>query len=666
MNNVVHRWDGDAAGLNLPLVRLTAAWGAILCIVLMASVSTASGIPATHPALRAAQLPPLIPVRDFARGKLKRFGFQISFDGTKLGWMERIRGRRILRVRVLGEPGAPVLHQIEPTFGFSWLRDNRRVIFVRVDDKRAVKRLYVADTETPDEPPRDITPPAVGRLHAYQVLRDKPDAILVLAGSQERDHSNLYEVDIDSGRVRLLAENPGGVTGWITSSRGRPVARTLNTENDRWELQAARGDQKWVTVLSGTHIDFMASAMFVADNSPLLYMRTTSGGDTAALVALNLDTGRRTVLFEPPADILPFRGNYVVDRPLWVRYDDPLPKYHFLDDATRKKLHGFVEDGPNIHKLIGLSIGKQRFVIKTESDQQAGRTYLVDARDGSRELLSENLLNRHIQSFSEKRPIRYHARDGLLIHGTLAIPKGTSGKRLPLVLKVQGGPWAYKAWDFDMTTQFFTNRGYAVLQVNFRGSRGYGREFLEKGRREFGRKMQDDLLDAVDWAIAEGYADPNKVAIYGHSFGGYAALLGLTHTPRKFAAGISAMGVSDLRMYIRELERKPRGATGWKDLVGDPNNPADNRMLKEASPITRARHVERPVLLFHGERDRRVPKKHSELFVEELRRWNIPVEYVVLPREGHAFRRRSSVTTVYRRIEVFLAKHLGGRAEASD
>ena len=540
------------------------------------------------------------------------------------------------------------------------------MVFAGLSGKRDAKRLYVADTETPDEPAQDITPPANGRLHSFQVLRDKPNTILVLAGGRKQSLSDLYEVDVDSGRARVVVENTGKAIGWIPSSRGRLAARVLRANDGSWELQAPRGDQKWVTVLSGTYMDFMAPAAFVADDNPLLYMRTTSGRDVAALIALDLDTGRQVVLFEPPRDILPFRNNHAFEKPLWVSYDDPLPRYHFLDDATRRELDGFVEDGPNIFELTSASLDQQRLVINTEADRQARRTYLIDTRSGSHELLSDSRLNRHIQSFSERRPIRYHARDGLLIHGTLTIPKGTSGKRLPLVLNVHGGPWAYRRWDFDITTQFLANRGYAVLQVNFRGSRGYGREFLEKGRKEFGRKMQNDLLDAVDWAVAKGYADPDRVAIYGHSFGGYAALLGLTHTPRKFAAGISAMGISDLRMYIHELAGNPRMAVGWRDLVGDPNDPADNRMLKEYSPITRAQHVERPVLIFHGERDRRVPRKHSEQFVDKLRKWNIPVEYVLLPGEGHGFSRRSNIAKSYRRMEVFLAKHLGGRAEAHD
>ena len=666
MNPMTRSIHGNFAVLFASSVRLLGVWFAIMCSAALAPVSTASGIPATHEALRTAQLPPLIPVRDFAGGKLKRFHHRLSFDGQKLAWIEKIRGRRILHLRILPRPVVSVLHRVEPTFGFTWLPDNRRVVFVGFADDRRTKRLYVADTDEPNQPTRDITPAAAGRLHGYEVLRDEPNAIIVTTGSRKHGRSDLYEVDLDSGRARLVAKNNGKITAWIPDSSGRLVARVRPTDDRGWELQAARENQEWVTVLSGTYMDFMATAAFVADDNPLLYMRTTSGRDAAALIALDLDTGRQVVLFEPPRDILPFRNNHAFEKPLWVSYDDPLPRYHFLDDATRQKLDGFVKDGPNIFELTSASLDQQRFIIKTESDRQAGRTYLIDARSGSRELLSDSRLNRHIQSFSERRPIRYHARDGLLIHGTLTIPKGTSGKRLPLVLKVHGGPWGYRRWDFDITTQFFANRGYAVLQVNFRGSRGYGRGFLEKGRREFGKKMQDDLLDAVDWAVAEGYADPDKVAIHGHSFGGYAALLGLTHTPRKFAAGISAMGISDLRMYINELARSPRVAAGWKDLVGDPNDPADNRMLKEYSPITRAQHVERPVLLFHGERDRRVPRKHSEQFVDELRKSNIPVEYVLLPGEGHVFSRRSTITTYYRRTEVFLAKHLGGRAETGD
>jgi len=233
-----------------------------------------------------------------------------------------------------------------------------------------------------------------------------------------------------------------------------------------------------------------------------------------------------------------------------------------------------------------------------------------------------------------------------------------------MVLKVHGGPWLQDTWRFDLETQFLANRGYAVMTVNFRGSTGFGKAFMEKGRKEFGRKMQDDLIDAVDWAIAKGYADPGKVAIYGHSYGGYAALMALARTPRKFAAGISAMGITDLALMVDSFRDHPQGLAWWIHFAGDTGNPAERRELERHSPITVAEHIERPLLMFHGARDPRVSKEHFDRLLTELRKGNAPLDYLVFPDEGHVIIKRSNKLKFARRIERFLARHLGGRAGA--
>ena len=232
-----------------------------------------------------------------------------------------------------------------------------------------------------------------------------------------------------------------------------------------------------------------------------------------------------------------------------------------------------------------------------------------------------------------------------------------------MVLKVHGGPWARDYWAFDSETQFLANRGYAVLEVNFRGSSGFGKSFMEKGYREMGGQMQDDLIDAVDWAVAEGYADPEKVAIYGKSYGGYTALVGLTKTPRKFAGGVSVAGFSDLASQVSASSRRSKlTRVWWNHFAGDLAEPEVRKELAERSPITYAHRVERLLLIVHGAKDKTVSKDHSDRFVERLREKNIPVEYLVFPDEGHSIRRNQNRVEFARRLETFLAAHLGGRA----
>ena len=267
----------------------------------------------------------------------------------------------------------------------------------------------------------------------------------------------------------------------------------------------------------------------------------------------------------------------------------------------------------------------------------------------------------------EKRPIRFNARDGLPINGYLTLPKGTDGKRLPMVLKVHGGPWSRDYWVFDADTQFLANRGYAVLAVNFRGSGGFGKSFIEKGRQEFGAKMQDDLADAVDWAVAQGYADPERIAIYGHSYGGYAALMGLIKTPTKFAAGIDVAGPTSLPLQVNTFPAsKRRTRFWWTRLVGDPDDPEGFQELMERSPITHADKIRRPLLIVHGAKDSRVLKRNSDQLVDKLRENGTPVEYLVFPKEGHDIRRTANRLKFAHRMELFLARHLGGRAARPD
>jgi dipeptidyl aminopeptidase/acylaminoacyl peptidase len=260
------------------------------------------------------------------------------------------------------------------------------------------------------------------------------------------------------------------------------------------------------------------------------------------------------------------------------------------------------------------------------------------------------------------RPIQFVARDGLRVSGFLTLPKGTDGNRLPTVVKVHGGPWMEDQWGFDTQTQFLANRGYAVLAVNFRGSTGAGKAFMEQGRREFGKKMQEDLVDAVDWAIAQGHTDPDRVAIYGHSYGGYAALMAMAQTSHKFAAGISVMGITDLVLLVNEFRSNPEKLAWWLHFAGDTLDEANHRELVRHSPVTHASRIRRPLLLFHGAKDTHVSIEHFYRLLTELRKGDASVDYLIFPKEGHEIQRTANKLKFAQRVERFLARHLGGRA----
>jgi dipeptidyl aminopeptidase/acylaminoacyl peptidase len=306
----------------------------------------------------------------------------------------------------------------------------------------------------------------------------------------------------------------------------------------------------------------------------------------------------------------------------------------------------------------------QRWVVTFVHDRDPGVTWFYDHTTGDARLLFRAYPNRDPDTMAAMEPVGFPARDGLPLHGFLTLPVGVEPRNLPLVLLVHGGPWYHDAWGYSPDAQFLANRGYAVLQVNFRGSLGYGRRHVTAAIGEFARAMHDDLIDATAWAVDEGYADPDRIGIYGGSYGGYAALIGVTVTPGHFAAAVDYVGVSDLATFLRTLPPFGRAyfATNWYRYVGNPDDPAQEADMRARSPITMVDRIRAPLLVAQGANDVRVPQEQSDTIVASLRDRGVPVEYLVAEDEGHGFDNPENRIRLYRAIERQLAEHLGGRA----
>ena len=635
----------------------------ILCITALHKGSEAE-TSATHASLREADLPGLIPAKEFYAPRYRSWGHQLSPDGERLAWTERVKGKPTLRVRLLKSGYTVTMNQPARAIRFYWALDSRHLLLLAHVGRRGNRRLFLADTDSPQRHPRDIFP--LKRINVWSVLSPpaKPGSVLVMASPRTRRFPHLYEIDLKTGVHKLRAINPGNTRRWILDHEGDVVGRLQRDADGGWSVQAATGVASWTTILKGEFTDVIVIGLYVPDGSPKVYMLTNGERDKRALVTLDLNTGAQELVFQrPDVDVSSFLLNIVAHRLLAVLYHDDLPRYHYFDRKLQEDVEKLLGPGPMLYHILSGGRDLMRLTIRTETDRAGKSTYLIDRRHGTKELLAAHPLKGYEEILSPTRPIRFEARDGLSISGYLTIPKGTDGTRLPMVLKVHGGPWSRDYWRFDPETQFLANRGYAVLAVNFRGSRGFGRSFMEKGYREMGGKMQDDLIDAVDWAVAEGYADTEKVAIYGNSYGGYTALVGLTKTPRKFAAGVSVAGSSDLASQVSAFSRRRiLTRAWWTHFAGDPAEPEVRKELAERSPITYAHRVERPLLIVHGARDKTVSKDDSDRFVERLREKNIPAEYLVFPDEGHRILRYKNRVEFARRLETFLAAHLGGRA----
>jgi len=617
--------------------------------------------PATHPSLRNADLPRLIPAETFYSDGHNRWGHKLSPDGEKLAWIQLVKGKLTLYVRVLANDYIVTIDHPLPVTRFNWALDSRHLLFPGRIGAQGNQHLFLADIDDYRKNPRNLTPHEGVNVLWYLNLPDKPGTILVHMNLRTRDSYDLHEIDLATGANRFAESLDGRAAGRIFNRAGEPVARVWDDPGSGWLLTASSGGN---VVLTGEFLDEIHLSQFVPDGSPTVYLRTDAEQNSIVAMALDLDTSEQVVLFgRPDTDVTRLWVDAHKYAPLGLQYHDGLPRYHFFDRELQADLKDLLGADPVSYDLTSISFDRTRMTVVASTDRMAVSVYLADRHSGQKELLLAHPLNEHEEILSRTRPIRFEARDGLPITGYLTIPHGTDGKRLPMVLKVHGGPWLRDIWEFDRDTQFLANRGYAVLEVNFRGSSGFGKAFRAKGRNEFGRKMQDDLLDAVDWAVAEGYADPEKVAIFGYSYGGYAALMGLTGTPEKFAAGIGVMAPSDLALHVSTIPPHPRNRRDlWLDFVGDPNDPDDSRVLAARSPIKHAHRIERPLLIVHGALDVRVSKRNSDLLVEKLGEKDIPVDYLVFPDEGHGIRKRVNRIKFAQRLEIFLAEHLGGRA----
>ena len=634
----------------------------ILCVAAFQNGGEAE-ISATHASLREADLPGLIPAKEFYAPRYKSWGHRVSPDGERLAWTERVNGKPALRVRVLTGGYTFTVNQPSRTIRFSWAPDSRRLLLLANAGRHGGRRLFLADSGSPKAHPIDISPLREANIRSTFTPPAKPNSVLILARPRAGRFHHLYEIDLKTRVHRMQAINSGNTRRWILNDKGDVVGRLQDDADGGWSVQAVTGTAGWTTLLKGEFTDVPIVGQYVPDENLKVYMATNGERDVRALVNVDLNTGTQELVFQPPGvDV----SSILLDsahQPLAVVYHDDFPRYHYFDRKLEEDVETLLGPGPMLYQFVSASRDLMRVTIRAETDRVGKSTYLIDRRYGTKELLATHPLARYEEILSQTRPITVSVRDGLSISGYLTIPEGTNGQRLPMVLKVHGGPWDRDYWAFDPETQFLANRGYAVLEVNFRGSRGFGRSFMEKGVGEMGGKMQDDLIDAVDWAVAEGYADPEKVAIYGNSYGGYAALVGLTRTPGKFAAGVSVAGPSDLVSLVNTFSRR-RAVTRawWIRFAGDPAEPEVRKELAERSPITFAHRIERPLLIAQGAKDKSVSKEHSDRFVEKLREKDIPVEYLVFPEEGHAIRKSRNRVEFARRLETFLAAHLGGRA----
>jgi dipeptidyl aminopeptidase/acylaminoacyl peptidase len=626
-------------------------------------------------------LPRLIDVEEFFADP-EFSSASISPDGTRLAYLAPKYGRTQVWVRGIDEEhedAVCVTHDARRGIkGYLWTDDSRWLLYMQDTDGNEDWHLYRVDLENPSEPAVDLTPMDPGsRVMGVEQPKTMPGSLIVSMNRRPL-FIDTFRIDVTTGETTLFRESPE-MRGTFVVGPGGDVFYHYLAEDGAWEYYAvneATEEKRLICRFGGPEYPVGLSPVRVAPGGDgLLIGAYPDGADDLQLLQIDAETGKQKVVAAMP-------GHSLCNAAL---VSDALPPPIFVRKSTGELLAArFVGDRPIIQVLdpefeeIYAALAKlsdgvlghlssdeegRRWVATFTHDREPGLTFLYDHETGVSRLLFRPYPNLDPAELAPMNAVHITARDGLPLHAFLTVPVGVEPNGLPLVLHVHGGPWWHDTWSYDRETQFFANRGYAVLQVNFRGSTGYGRKHISCAVGELAGTMHDDLIDAAKWAVDQGIADPDRIAIYGGSYGGYATLVGVAFTPDFFAAAVDYVGISSLANFMRTLPPfvKPYLFNSWYRYVGDPEDPAQEADMLARSPITRVDEIRTPLLVVQGANDVRVVKEEADNIVESLHARGVPVEYIVAEDEGHGFQNPENLVTMFRAIDRHFGEHLGGR-----
>ncbi|MFI5211296.1 MAG: S9 family peptidase [Ignavibacteria bacterium] len=596
-------------------------------------------------------------MKDFFKNP-EKVNYSISPNGKYIAYLAPYNGRLNVFVQQIGSDTPVRITSVaeRDIMNYFWGND-RTILYLKDNAGDENFHLYSITIEGKNE--KDLTPFEGIRCQIVDELDDSETDILIELNKRVSEVFDVYRLNFETGEMNIVAKNPGNVSGWITDHEGKiRIATTTDGVNTGIMYRESENDE-FKTVLTTNFKETLSPLFFTFDNK-YIYAASNLGRDKSSIVKYDIANAREMdVIFEHD-DVDVTRLSYSKKRKVLtgISYTTWKRQRSFLDEEM-KRIFIKLEKELGSYEIVitDTDDNEDMFIVRTYSDRSYGAYYIYDKNTDKLTKISDISPWIIEDEMAEMRPVTYTSRDGLTINGYLTLPKTVDPKNLPVVINPHGGPWHRDNWGFNPEVQFLANRGFAVLQMNFRGSTGYGKKFWESSFKEWGKSMQDDISDGVKWLIDQGIADPKKIAIYGGSYGGYATLAGLTFTPDIYAAGVDYVGVSNLFTFMKSVPPY------WKpylemlyEMVGDPEK--DELLMKNASPVFHVDKIKAPLFIAQGRKDPRVNVNESDQMVIALQKRGIEVPYMVKDNEGHGFSNEENRFDFYEAMEKFLAKHL--------
>ncbi len=597
-----------------------------------------------------------IPVREFFRNP-ERTNFQISPDGKTLSFTQPVERRLNLYVQPIGGEAKQVTAVADRDIRQYFWKGDDYLLFLKDNGGDENFHLFAVDRD--GKTTRDLTPFDKVRVELIDDLKDHPTDVIIGLNKRNPEIFDAYRLNIRTGELKLVAKNPGKITGWVTDHEGRIRVATSSDGVNTSLLYRKSEKAPFRTVLTTSYKETLQPYTFTFDNK-YLYAGSNLKRDKIELVVFDPATGKELKHLYRRPDVDLEGVSYSRKRKVLttVDYTDWKGEHAYLDGETEALYRKLEARLPGYEVAIAASNRNEDvFIVATYNDRTRGSRYLYEASSDTLTKLGDVTPWLPEASMAPMKAISYRSRDGLTIHAYLTLPLDKEAKQLPVIVNPHGGPWHRDEWRFNPEVQWLANRGYAVLQPNFRGSTGYGKRFWMASFKEWGGKMQDDVSDGVKYLVEQGVADPKKVCIYGGSYGGYATLAGVAFTPELYACAVDYVGVSNLFTFLKTIPPY------WKpfldqmyDMVGHPDR--DRALLEARSPVFHVDRIKAPLMVLQGAKDPRVNIDESNQIVNALKARGVEVQYIVKDNEGHGFANEENRFDAYEAMEAFFGRHL--------